>query len=75
MDFDWQMMERNCRLAYQCLLDNCNDVGITEAEVQAVQAPLEQGIRRPAVEDWERIQKYLGNVPAQTVRNTFKHTT
>ena len=64
MDFDQQVMERNYRLAYQGLLDNCDDVGITEAEVQAAQAPLKQGIRRPAVEDWERMRKYLGNVLA-----------
>ena len=67
-------MERNVRLAYQGLLDNCNDVGITKAELHATQVPLKQGTRRPAVKDWERIRKYLGNVPADTVRNTFKHT-
>ena len=31
MDHDRQVMERNVRLAYQGLLDKCNDVGITEA--------------------------------------------
>ena len=63
MDFNRQVMERNCRLAYQGLLDNCDDVGVTEAEVQAARAPLKQGISRPAPEDWERMRKYLGNVP------------
>ena len=27
------------------------------------------------MEDWERMRKYLGNVPADMVCNTFKHTT
>ena len=40
MDYDCQKMERNQLLAYQGLLDNCNDVGITEAELQEAQAPL-----------------------------------
>ena len=40
MDYDRQVMDRNCRMAYQGLLDNCEDVGITEAEVQAARAPL-----------------------------------
>ena len=75
MDYDRQVMERNQCLAYQGLLDNYNNVGITKAELQAAQAPLKQGIRRPAVEDWERMRKYLGNVPDDTVRNTFKHIT
>ena len=75
MDFDRQVMERNCRLAYQGLLDNCDDVGVTEAKVQAARAPLKQGISRPAPEDWERMRKYLGNVPAEMVQNKFKHTT
>ena len=75
MYFDPQVMEQNCRLAYQGLLDNCADVHITEAEVQAARAPLKQGISRPEAQDWERMRKYLGNVPADKVRNTFKHTT
>ena len=75
MDYERQIMERNQRLAYQGLLDNCNDVGITEAELQEAQAPLKQGTRRSIVEDWERMKKYLGNVPADMVCNTFKHTT
>ena len=75
IDFDRQVMERNCPLAYQGLLDNCDDVHITEAEVQAAQAPLTQGIRRPEAQNWERMRKYLGNITADTVRNTFKYTT
>ena len=75
MDYDRQVMDRNCCMAYQGLLDNCEDVGITEAEVQAARAPLKQGISRPAPEGWERMRKYLGNVPAEMVRNMFKHTT
>ena len=75
MEFDQQVIEKNCRLAYQGLLDNYKDVGVTEAEVQAAQAPLKQGTRRPDVTDWERMRKYLGNVPAETVQNIFKHTT
>ena len=68
-------MEKNQRLAYQGLLDNCNDVGITEAELQEAQAPLKPSIRRPEIEDWERMRKYFGNVPADMVCNTFKYTT
>ena len=75
MEFDQQVMERNYRLAYQDLLDNCADVHITEAEVQEARDPLIQEIRRPEAQDWERMRKYFGNVPADTVRNTFKHTT
>ena len=40
MEFDQQVIKQNCRLTYQGLLDNCEVVGITEAEVQAAQAPL-----------------------------------
>ena len=40
MEYDQQVIERNQRLAYQGLLDNCNDIGITEAELQEAQAPL-----------------------------------
>ena len=67
MEFDRQVIERNCQLAYQGLLDNCEDVGITEAEVQAAQEPLKQTTRKPDGTDWERMRKYLGNVPAATV--------
>ena len=68
-------MERSQRLAYQGLLDNCNNVRITEAELQEAQAPLKPNIRRPEIEDWERMRNYFGNVPADMVCNTFKHTT
>ena len=75
MEFDRQIINHNCRLVYQGLLDNCEDIGITEAKDQAAQAPLRQATRKPDRTDWERIRKYLGNVPAETVRNRFKHTT
>ena len=71
IDFDRQVLDRNCRLAYQGLLDTCADLHITEAEVQAARAPLRQGVSRPEAQDWERMRKYLGNVPAETIRNTF----
>ena len=32
MEYDQQVIERNQQLAYQGLLNNCKDVGITEAE-------------------------------------------
>ena len=75
MENDQQVMKRNQRLAYQGLLDNCNDVGITEVELQEAQATLKKETGQPGVKDWKRMRKYLGNVPAETVRNTFKHTT
>ena len=56
-------------------MDNYSDVGIAETELQEAQTPLKPGIRRPEMEDWERMRKYLENVPADMVRNTFKHTT
>ena len=34
MEYDQQVIERNQLLAYQGLLNNCKDVGITEAELQ-----------------------------------------
>ena len=64
MEFNRQMMEQNCRLAYQGLLDNYEDVGVTEAKVQAAQAPLKKETRSPDATDWERMRKYLDNVPA-----------
>ena len=69
------MIERNQRLAYQGMLDNCEDVGITEAELHEAQAPLKPTIRRPEPIDYERMRKYFGHVPADIVRQTFKHTT
>ena len=67
MEYDQQVIERNQRLAYQGLLDNCNNVGITETELQEAQVPLKPSIRRPEMEDRERMRKYLGNVPTDTV--------
>ena len=75
MEYDQQVIERNQRLAYQGVLDNCNDVGITEAELQEAQAPLKPSNRRLEPIDYERMRKYLGNIPADIVRRTFKHTT
>ena len=75
MEYNQQVIERNQRLAYQGVSDNYKDVGITEAELQKAQAPLKSSIRRPEIEDWERMRKYFGNVPANSVRRTFKHTT
>ena len=51
MEYDQHVIERNQRLAYQGVLDNCIDVGITEAELQQAQAPLNPSIRRPEMED------------------------
>ena len=75
MEYDQQVIERNQQLAYQGVLDNCKDVGITEAELQEAQVPLKSSNRRPEIMDYERMKKYLGNVPANIVRRTFKHTT
>ena len=75
MEYDQQVIERNQRLAYQGVLDNCNDVGITEAELQEAQAPLKPSNRQPEPIDYERMRKYLGNIPADIGRRTFKHTT
>ena len=67
MEYDQQVIERNQQLAYQGLLDNCKNVGITKAELQEAQAPLKPSIRRPEIEDWERMRKYLRNVPTDSV--------
>ena len=75
MEYDQQVIERNQRLAYQGGLDNCNDITITEAELQEAQAPLKPSNRRPEVINYERMRKYLGNVPTDIVRRTFNHTT
>ena len=69
------MIDRNKRLACQGLLDNCEDVGITETELHEAQVPLKPTIRRPEPIDYERMRKYVGHVPADIVRQTFKHTT
>ena len=73
--YDQFVVERNACLAYQGILDNCEDVGITEAEFHQAQAPLKPTIRRPDPIDYEKMRKYFGHVPADIVRQTFKHTT
>mmetsp|Transcript_41755 Transcript_41755/g.46612 ORF Transcript_41755/g.46612 Transcript_41755/m.46612 type:complete len:242 (+) Transcript_41755:2105-2830(+) len=73
--YDKYVIERNQRLAYQGVLDNCEDVGITEAELHEAQAPLKPTTRRPEPIDYVRMRKYFGHVPADIVRRTFKHTT
>ena len=65
------MIERNQRLAYQRVLDKCEDIGITEAELQEAQAQLKPNIKRPEMIDYERMRKYFGNVPADIVQRTF----
>ena len=59
-DFDQWLLEENRRMAYQGML---------------AQTPLKPSIRPPANEDWERMRKYFGYVPAKTVRNTYKYST
>ena len=75
MEYDQQVIEKNQRLVYQDILDNCKDVGITKAELQEAQVPLKPSIRRPEIENWERMRKYFGNVPVNNVWRTFKYTT
>ena len=75
MEYNQQAIERNQRLAYQGVLDNYNDVGITEAELQEAQAPFQPSNREPEMIDYERIRKYFGNIHKNIVRCTFKHTT
>ena len=71
--YDQHVIERNQRLAYQGVLDNCEDIGITEAELQEAQAPLKPTIRRPETLDYDRMRKYYGHIPADIVQRTFKH--
>ena len=59
MAYDQRVIEVNQRLAYQGVLDNCKDVGITDTELQEAQAPLNPSIRRPEMVDWERKRKYF----------------
>ena len=47
MEYDQRVIEMNQELAYQGVLDNCKDVGITEAELQEAQASLNPSISRP----------------------------
>ena len=75
LEYDQHVIETNQRLAYQGVLDNCKDIGITEAELQEAHATLNPSIRQPEMVDWERKRKYFGNIPADVVRRTFKHTT
>ena len=65
--YDQHVIKKNQRLAYQGVLDNCEDVGITEAELQETQAPLKPTIRRPEMIDYERMRKYFENAPADIV--------
>ena len=60
---------------YQGILDNCEDVGITEAEFHEAQAPMKPTIRRADLIDYEQMRKYFGHVPADIIRQTFKHPT
>ena len=73
--YDQFVVEQNARLAYQGILDNYEDVGITEAEFHQAQAPLKPTVRRPDPINYERIRKYFEHVPEDIVRQTFKHTT
>ena len=75
MEYYQYVIGMNQQLTYQGVLDNCKDVGITEAELQEAQALLNPSIRWPKIEDWERKRKYFGNVPADIVRRIFKYTT
>ena len=74
LEYDQKMIQMNQRLVFQRVLDNCHEVGITETELQEAQAPLNPSIRRPTMVDCERKRKYFGNVPADIVQRTFKHT-
>ena len=75
LTYNQQLLEVNQRMAYQAVLDNDHDLGITETDLHEAQAPLKTSIRGPAQDDWERQRKYFENVPTDIVRRTFKHTT
>ena len=62
-------------MAYQGHLDECSDYNVFEIDLEEAQQPLKPSIRPPAVEDWERMRKYFGYVPAKAVRNTYKYST
>ena len=47
IEYDQKVIKTNQRLAYQGVLYNCKDVGITKAELQETQAPLNPSIRQP----------------------------
>ena len=67
MEYNQHVIKTNQRLAYQGVLDNCKDVGITKTKLQKAQAPLNPSIRQPKMKDWERKRKYSGNVPADII--------
>ena len=56
MEYDQQVIEGNQLLAYQGLLNNCKDIGITEAELQEAKAPLKLSNRRLEEIDYERMR-------------------
>ena len=62
-------------MAHQGLLDEYGDYNEYEADFKQAQQPFKPSIRPPTVEDWERMRKYFGYVPAKMVRNTYKHYT
>ena len=49
MEYDQQVIERNQQLAYQGILANCKDVGITKVELQG------------STDDIETKQQTVGN--------------
>ena len=55
--YDQHVIKRNQQLAYQGVLNNCEDVGIVEVELQEAHAPLKPTIRRPEMLDYERMRK------------------
>ena len=75
MEYDQQVIEKSQQLAYQGVLDNFKDVGITKAQLQEAQVPLKPSNRRPVLIDNEKMQKYLGNITVNIVQRTFKQTT
>ena len=62
-------------MAYQGLLDECSDYNVFKMDLQEAQKSSKPSIRPPVVEDWERMRKYVGYVPAKVVRNTYKYYT
>ena len=62
-------------MAHQGFLDGYSDYNVFEADLKEAQEPLKPSICPPAVEDWDRMRKYFGYVPAKFVRNTYKHST
>ena len=62
-------------MAHQGLLDKYRDNNVYKADLEQAQEPLKPSIRPPTVEDWERMRKYYGYVPATTVCITYKYST